>query len=91
MSEISIKIKIWDRIYPMKVLKEEEEIIRMAAKLLNDKIDIHKKQLNSNDKQDIMSITAFDIILQLLKVEKKVEKMLENANDKLLDLRRMSV
>ncbi len=67
----------------MKVLKNEESIIRAAAKILNDKIDAHKKQLNSNDKQNIMAITSFDIILQLLKVEKTVEKTLEDANNKL--------
>ena len=82
MSEISIKIKIWDRVYPMKVLRNEEAVIRAAAKILNDKIEIQKKHLGTNDKQDIMAITSFDMVLELLKVEKKVEKVLQNVNDK---------
>ena len=36
MGEISIKINIADRVYPLKVNMEEEEIIRRAAKLIND-------------------------------------------------------
>jgi hypothetical protein len=38
MGEISIKINIADRVYPLKVNMEEEEIIRRAAKLINDRV-----------------------------------------------------
>jgi cell division protein ZapA (FtsZ GTPase activity inhibitor) len=38
MGEISIKITISDRIYPLKVNVEEEEIVRRAAKIINERI-----------------------------------------------------
>ena len=34
MGEISIKINIADRVYPLKINVEEEEIVRRAAKLI---------------------------------------------------------
>ena len=38
MGEISIKINIADRVYPLKINMEEEEVVRRAAKLINDRI-----------------------------------------------------
>ena len=38
MAELSIKIRIGNREYPMKVKAEDEERIRRAGKLLNEKI-----------------------------------------------------
>ena len=37
--DISIKVNIGDRIYPLKIQAKEEEYVRKAAKLLNEKID----------------------------------------------------
>ena len=37
MAELSIKIRIGNREYPMKVKAEDEERIRRAGKLLNEK------------------------------------------------------
>ena len=37
MDELSIKIKIADREYPMKVKRNDEERIRAAGKLINEK------------------------------------------------------
>ena len=36
--QISIKVNIGDRIYPLKIQANEEEYVRKAAKILNDKM-----------------------------------------------------
>ncbi len=38
MKELSIKIKIADREYPMRVVPEDEERIRKAGRVINEKI-----------------------------------------------------
>ena len=38
MDELSVKIKIADREYPMKVKRLEEERVRAAGKIINEKI-----------------------------------------------------
>ena len=40
MKELSIKIKIADREYPMKVDAADEEKIRLAGKKINEKIKV---------------------------------------------------
>ena len=47
MGEISIKINIADRVYPLKVNMEEEEIIRRAARLINDRIKEYQENKRS--------------------------------------------
>lgn len=55
---LSIKVTIGNRVYPLTIQPEEEESIRKAAKLVNDNI----KELESNyavrDKQDLLAMTA---------------------------------
>ena len=43
MAELSIKIRIGNREYPMRVKAEDEERIRKAGKLLNEKIKTFAK------------------------------------------------
>ena len=61
MGDLSIKIKIGDREYPMKVKPEEEERVRLAGKLLNEKLKTFKEHFKIDDKQDLLSMVAFDV------------------------------
>jgi cell division protein ZapA len=70
MDKLSIKLKIWDREYPMKVLPEEEERIRKAGKLINDKIKSYREKFGIEDKQDLLSMVAFDAVIDRLELEK---------------------
>ena len=72
MGEISIKINIADRIYPLKVAMEEEEVIRRAAKLINDRIKEYQENYAVRDKQDLLSMCELHYATATLKAEKKV-------------------
>ncbi len=69
MNKLSIKIKIADREYPMKVSPEEEERIRKAGKIVNEKIKLFKNQFGIDDKQDLLAMVAFDALVERLKTE----------------------
>lgn len=71
MGEISIKVTIADRIYPLKIAIEEEENIRRAAKLINDRIKEFSDNYSVKDKQDLLSMCALQFASQALKTEKK--------------------
>jgi cell division protein ZapA len=43
MEELSIKIKIADREYPMKVKRADEERVRIAGKLINEKLKTYRQ------------------------------------------------
>ena len=59
MGELSIKIKIADKEYPMRVEASEEEIIRTAAKQVKTFKDLY----GIDDKQDLLAMVAFDAII----------------------------
>ncbi len=72
MGDISIKINIADRVYPLKVSTEEEEIIRRAAKMINDRIKDYQENYAVKDKQDLLSMCVLHYATTSLKAEKQV-------------------
>jgi len=76
MEELSIKIKIADREYPMKVKREDEERVRIASRLINEKLKSYREQFGIDDKQDLLAMVAFDSL---------VEKMASEETHQLVD------
>ena len=88
MDQISIKVKIADRDYPLKVKQHEEERIRAAAKLLNEKVKQFKDLFGKDDKQDLLAMAAFDLIVDKLRTEESAaitNELIENRLDYLED------
>ncbi|MFZ9981784.1 MAG: cell division protein ZapA [Cyclobacteriaceae bacterium] len=71
MEELSIKLRIADREYPMKVRKDEEERVRAAGKSINDKLKSYRDQYGLEDHQDLLAMVAFDSTIQKLIFEEK--------------------
>lgn len=69
MDELSIKLKIADREYPMKVKRVDEERVRMASKLINEKLKSYKEQFGIDDKQDLLAMVAFDCLVDKMAIE----------------------
>ena len=76
MDELSVKIKIADREYPMKVSLDDEAQVRQAGKLINDKIKTYHDQFGIDDKQDLLAMVAFDC---------HMEQMLSSVPDNNID------
>lgn len=72
MGEISIKINIADRIYPLKINADEEEIVRRAAKMINDRIKEFQDNYAVKDKQDLLSMCVLHYATSTIKAEKMV-------------------
>jgi len=73
MAELSIKIRIGNREYPMRVKAEDEERIRRAGKLLNEKIKNYQNQFGIDDTQDLVAMVAFDCLVEKLKRDESLE------------------
>ena len=69
MEDLSIKIKIADREYPMKVKRVDEERVRMAGKLINEKLKSYREQFGIDDKQDLLAMVAFDCLIDKMASE----------------------
>lgn len=83
MRELSIKIKIADREYPMKVKAEEEERVRKAGKLINERLKSYRAQFGIDDKQDLLSMVAFDAIVDRFSVEDNLQDNDESVVNKI--------
>ena len=69
MDELTISVKIADRPYRMTVKAEEEEVIRKAARLINEKIREYANTYAFNDHQDLLSMVSLWFATSALKVE----------------------
>ena len=71
MSELSIKIRIADRDYPMRVDVQDEERLRLAGRLLGDKLREFREGYGIQDKQDLLAMVALATMADQLKVSKE--------------------
>ena len=53
----------------MKVVAEEEERIRQAGKLINEKIKTYREKFGIDDKQDLLAMVAFDSVVDKMELE----------------------
>jgi len=86
MEKLSIRLKIADREYPMKVSPEEEEKVRNAGKLINERLRNYREQFGIDDKQDLLAMVAFDSIVEKLKSEKELEFTDSSVQEKVTQL-----
>ncbi len=89
MDELSIKIKIADREYPMKVKKHEEERVRAAGKVINEKLKSYREQFGLDDKQDLLAMTAFDCLVEKMAAEESDHAIDQTVVDKVNHLNQM--
>ncbi len=68
MDTLSIRIKIGDREYPMKVKADEEARIRRVGKLINDKIKKYREEFGLEDRQDLLAMVTFDCMVESMEL-----------------------
>ena len=68
---LSIKVQVAERFYPLKIKRQDEEKIRKAAKLINDKVLQYKQRYTDKDSQDFMAMAALQFVINLLDCEQQ--------------------
>lgn len=71
MGELSIKIKIANRVYPLTVNADEEEGIRNAAEKINHSISEFERLYDVKDKQDLIAMAALKVASRNFELENK--------------------
>jgi len=89
MDKLSIKIKIYDREYPMKVDPVDEENIRRAGKIINDRLKSYREKFGIDDKQDLLAMVAFDSTVEKLKEEGKSHSVDDTIENRLANLNKI--
>ena len=78
-----IKLNIGNRIYPLNVNTEQEEVLRKAAKEINDMITKYEKSYAVKDKQDSLAMCALEIFTNNKKITMDQSKLGSNTDKKL--------
>ena len=86
--KLPIKVQIAERFYPLKIERKDEEKIRKAAKLINDKLLQYKQRYTDKDPQDFLAMAALQFVIQFLDCESKqnlvsLEEDLKELNEEL--------
>ncbi len=67
--KLSIRVNVADRYYPLRVERDDEERIRKAARLINEKVLQYKQRYNDKDVQDFLAMAALQYVIKALEVE----------------------
>jgi len=68
----TIKIIIAEREYPFKINnEEEEERIRKAGRLINDRLIQYKQRFSDKDPQDLLAFTALQFAVKTIELDTK--------------------
>ena len=84
--EISIKVLIGDRQYPLKISSAEEENVRKAAKLVNDRSKFYTENFSVQDKQDALAMSALEFASENLNAIPKEQSLSAEMEQELMDL-----
>jgi len=66
MDELSIKVNILGRNYPLTIARSEENTVREAAMLVNDLSNSLQENYSVPDKQDLLAMAALKIAVKSL-------------------------
>lgn len=56
--QLSIKVSIAGRSYPLTIERSEEEAIRKAVKSINERVNDYEKNYNIKDRQDLLAMSS---------------------------------
>lgn len=85
MSELSIKVNIGGRSYPLTIKRNEEEKIRKAASKINENLKELKNNYAVIDTQDLLAMTVLQYATDSVSTNNTVE--FDQLSDEIISLR----
>jgi cell division protein ZapA (FtsZ GTPase activity inhibitor) len=89
MSEVNIKVEIAGSVFPLKVNAEDEQNIKEAVDLINNKIVEFEKNYAIKDKKDVLGMVMLQLVSQLYKQASTAEKELSHLKLLFTDVEEM--
>lgn len=83
---ININLIIADRPYPLKVKPEEEEMVKNAAKQINQKVNDLKDVYAAKDKQDFLAMSALTYAVEAAHLKNKSSHFDLQSQQKINDI-----
>jgi cell division protein ZapA (FtsZ GTPase activity inhibitor) len=89
MQDLSIKINIAGRTYPLTIKRDREELVRKAVKLIEDKIRDYGENYSVRDKQDLLAMCTLHFVNLFLELESKSNSIDSSLLDDLQKIDKM--
>lgn len=89
MNELSISVAVADRPYKLSVSSHEEELVRKAARAVNDKMKTYSESYAFKDNQDLLAMVALEFATQALVHMKDKSEQIEGVTSKLRKLEKL--
>ena len=89
MSEVNIKVEIAGSIFPIKANAEDEQNIKEAVSLINNKIAEFERNYAVKDKKDVLAMVMLQLVSQLYKQTDSAEKELSHLKKLFADVEEM--
>ena len=70
--KLSIKVNLVDRYYPLKIERKDEETIRKASNMINERVTQYKQRYNDKDTQDFLAMAALQFAIKIIETENQV-------------------
>ncbi|RUT80026.1 cell division protein ZapA [Ancylomarina longa] len=72
-NKLSIKVNVADRYYPLNIDRDQEEVIRKAAKMINEKVLQYKQRYKDKDTQDFLAMASLQFVIKVIESESKAD------------------
>lgn len=67
--KLSIRVNVADRYYPLNIDRNQEEVIRKAAKMINEKVLQYKQRYKDKDTQDFLAMASLQYVIKVIESE----------------------
>lgn len=73
MESLKIKVSVANRVYPLTIKRNDEEGVRKAVKIIEDRLKVYEENFEARDTQDLLSMCLLEMSIKLLADEKKIK------------------
>ena len=73
MESLNIKVTVANRTYPLTIKREDEEQVRKAVKVIEERLMVYEKSFAARDTQDLLSMCLLEMSVKVLTDEQKVK------------------
>ena len=86
---VNINVQLAERLYPLKVLKSDEEKVLSAVKLVNEKIKEFQALYNGKDKQDYMAMCLLNFAVEHENLQTASSENTRSLEEKMIELEKV--
>ena len=73
MESLKIKVNVANRTYPLTINRKDEEQVRKAVKVIEERLKVYEKSFAARDTQDLLSMCLLEMAVKISTDEQKVK------------------